>query len=47
MYFMYLSNSFKIIITVDGLEQPDKMVTLSDDGAEHSVRVASVAMILN
>ncbi len=35
-----------IIITVDGLEQPDKIINLSDDGAEHTVHVAGVALIL-
>ena len=34
-----------VIITVEGLEQIDQIITLSDDGAEHSVHVASVAII--
>jgi hypothetical protein len=44
---MQINIGEEIIITVDGLQQSDQMITLSDDGAEHIVHVGSVAMILN
>jgi cyclic beta-1,2-glucan synthetase len=44
---MQINIGEEIIITVDGLQQSDQMITLSDDGGEHTVHVASVAMILN
>ncbi len=37
----------EIILTVDGFEQMDQMVTLIDDEAEHTVHIASIALILN
>ncbi|MEO6637375.1 MAG: cyclic beta 1-2 glucan synthetase, partial [Ginsengibacter sp.] len=34
-------------VIVDGAEQKDKMITMSDDGREHNVRVAGVTLLLN
>ncbi len=44
---MQINIGEEISVRVDGVQQPDKMVTLSDDGAEHTVHVASVALIMN
>jgi cellobiose phosphorylase len=44
---MQINIGQEISVTVDGIEQPDKMVTLSDDGAEHTVHVTRAALILN
>ncbi|MDP4285550.1 MAG: glucoamylase family protein [Bacteroidota bacterium] len=37
----------EIHVTVDGVQQPGQMITLIDDGAEHTVHVASIALIMN
>jgi cyclic beta-1,2-glucan synthetase len=44
---MQINIGEEIIITVDGLQQPDQMITLSDDGIEHNVYVASVMLMMN
>jgi len=44
---MQINIGEEIIITVDGIEQADQMITLSDDGGEHTVLVASAALIFN
>ncbi len=44
---MQINIDEEILITVDGLKQPDQEITLSDDGEEHTVHIASVVMILN
>jgi len=33
------NNSEEIIVTVDGMKQEDKMITLTDDGIEHNVQI--------
>ncbi|HEY5407179.1 MAG TPA: glycosyl hydrolase family 65 protein, partial [Ginsengibacter sp.] len=44
---MQMNMGEEISIRVDGAAQKDKIITLVDDGAEHTVHVASVALILN
>ena len=44
---MQINIGEEIMITVDGIEQIDKMITLADDGMEHNVHVASIALIMN
>ncbi len=44
---MQINIGEEIRVVVDGTEQKDKMITLVDDGAEHDVHVASVALIMN
>jgi len=44
---MQINMGEEIFISVDGIKQPGQMITLSDDGAEHMVHVASVALIMN
>ena len=44
---MQINIGEEISVQVDGVPQPDKLVTLSDDGKEHSVHVVSVALIMN
>ena len=44
---MQINIGQEIIITVDRLQLSDQVVTLLDDGAEHTVHVASVALISN
>ena len=44
---MQINIGDEIIITVDGMEQQGKMISLSDDEGEHTVHVASAVLILN
>jgi hypothetical protein len=44
---MQINSAEEIMITLDGVAQKDKMITLTDDGTEHNVQVASAAMIVN
>lgn len=44
---MQINLGQEMIITVDGVPLADKTILLSDDGAEHTVHVASVALITN
>ncbi len=44
---MQINIGEEIRMVVDDAEQKDKMITLVDDGVEHNVHVASVALIMN
>ena len=44
---MQINNGQEIRITVDGIRQPGEIIILSDDGAEHTVHVTSVSLIMN
>ena len=44
---MQINIAEEIMVTLDGVAQKDKMITLTDDGAEHNVQVATGAMIMN
>lgn len=44
---MQINIGEETIVTVDGVEQEDHVISLLDDGAEHNVRVASVTLIMN
>ena len=44
---MQINIGEEISVRVDGVQQPGQIITLIDDGEEHTVRVASVALILN
>jgi len=44
---MQINIGQEIIITVDGQQLSDQTIPLLDDGAEHTVHVASVALISN
>ena len=44
---MHINIAEEIIVTVDGIEQKEHIITLADDGIEHNVHVASVMLIMN
>ena len=44
---MQINIGQEMIVTVDGIRQPGEVIILSDDGAEHTVHVTSVALIMN
>jgi len=44
---MQINMGEEIHVTVDSVQQSGQMIILIDDGAEHTVHVASVALIMN
>ncbi len=44
---MQINIAEEIMVTLDGVAQKDKMMTLADDGGEHNVQVRNDAMIMN